>query len=124
MLKENGFLGSTGVGKYDTIASTVSKEYGMFFGSATMALSKNDGSRSRSIVKMSDTVPSLGFAAGLKGEIIKNLNWSFTVSQDLQPTGGTMSVSYDDRHGRNINRTIDMGDYRDTMVMFRIKFTW
>ena len=123
-VKENGFLGSTGVGKYDTIASTVSKEYGMFFGSATMALSKSDGGRSRSIVKMSDTVPSLGFAAGLKGEIIKNLNWSFTVSQDLQPTGGTMSVSYDDRHGRNINRTIDMGDYRDTMVMFRIKFTW
>ena len=123
-VKENGFLGSTGVGKYDTIASTVSKEYGMFFGSATMALSKSDGGRSRSIVKMSDTVPSLGFAAGLKGEIIKNLNWSFTVSQDLQPTGGTMSVSYDNRHGRNINRTIDMGDYRDTKLMFRIKFTW
>ena len=123
-VKENGFLGSTGVGKYDTIASTVSKEYGMFFGSATMALSKSDGGRSRSIVKMSDTVPSLGFAAGLKGEIIKNLNWSFTVSQALQPTGGTMSVSYDDRLSNNINRTIDMGDYRDTMVMFRINFTW
>ena len=123
-VKENGFLGSTGVGKYDTIASTVSKEYGMFFGSATMALSKSDGGRSRSIVKMSDTVPSLGFAAGLKGEIIKNLNWSFTVSQALQPTGGTMSVSYDDRLSNNINRTIDMGDYRDTMVMFRVNFTW
>ena len=123
-VKENGFLGSTGVGKYDTIASTVSKEYGMFFGSATMALSKSDGDRSRSIVKMSDTVPSLGFAAGLKGEIIKNLDWSFTVSQDLQPTGGTMSVSYDNKHGRNISRSIDMGDYRDTKVMFRIKFTW
>ena len=123
-VKENGFLGSTGVGKYDTIASTVSKEYGMFFGSATMALSKGDGGRSRSIVKMSDTVPSLGFAAGLKGEIIKNLDWSFTVSQALQPTGGTMSVSYDDRHGRNINRSVDMGDHRDTMVMFRVNFTW
>ena len=121
-VKENGFLGSTGVGKYDTIASTVSKEYGMFFGSATMAVSKGNGGRS--IVKMSDTVPSLGFAAGMKGEIIKNLDWSFTVSQDLQPTGGTMSVSYDNKHGRNISRTIDMGDYRDTMVMFRIKFTW
>ena len=123
-VKENGFLGSTGVGKYDTIASTVSKEYGMFFGSATMAISKGKNSRSRSIVKMSDTVPSLGFAAGLKGEIIKNLDWSFTVSQALQPTGGTMSVSYDDRHGRNINRSVDMGDYRDTKLMFRIKFTW
>ena len=123
-VKENGFLGSTGVGKYDTIASTVSKEYGMFFGSATMALSKGKDSRSRSVVKMSDTVPSLGFAAGLKGEIIKNLDWSFTVSQALQPTGGTMSVSYDDRHGRNINRSVDMGDYRDTKFMFRIKFTW
>ena len=121
-VKENGFLGSTGVGKYDTIASTVSKEYGMFFGSATMAVSKGNGGRS--IVKMSDTVPSLGFTAGLKGEIIKNLDWSFTVSQDLQPTGGTMSVSYDNKHGRNISRTIDMGDYRDTKLMFRIKFTW
>ena len=121
-VKENGFLGSTGVGKYDTIASTVSKEYGMFFGSATMAVSKGNGGRS--IVKMSDTVPSLGFAAGMKGEIIKNLDWSFTVSQDLQPTGGTMSVSYDNKHGRNISRTIDMGDYRDTKLMFRIKFTW
>ena len=105
-VKENGFLGSTGVGKYDTIASTVSKEYGMFFGSATMAVSKGNGGGS--IVKMSDTVPSLGFAAGLKGEIIKNLDWSFTMSQDLQPTGGTMSVSYDNKHGRNISRTIDM----------------
>ena len=121
-VKENGFLGSTGVGKYDTIASTVSKEYGMFFGSATMAVSKGNGGRS--IVNMSNTVPSLGFTAGLKGEIIKNLDWSFTVSQDLQPTGGTMSVSYDNKHGRNISRSIDMGDYRDTMVMFRIKFTW
>ena len=121
-VKENGFLGSTGVGKYDTIASTVSKEYGMFFGSATMAVSKGNGGRS--IVNMSDTVPSLGFTAGLKGEIIKNLDWSFTMSQDLQPTGGTMSVSYDNKHGRNISRTIDMGDYRDTKLMFRIKFTW
>ena len=35
-----------------------------------------------------------------------------------------MSVSYDDRHGSNINRTIDMGDYRDTKLMFRVNFTW
>ena len=121
-VKENGFLGSTGVGKYDTIASTVSKEYGMFFGSTTMAISKGNGGRS--IMSMSDTVPSLAFAAGLKGEIIKNLDWSFTVSQDLQPIDGTMSVSYDNKHGRNISRTIDMEDYRDTKFMFRIKFTW
>ena len=73
---------------------------------------------------MSDTVPSLAFEAGLRGEVKKNLNWQFTVSQDLQPVGGTMSVSYDDRHGRNINRSVDMGDYRDTKLMFRIKFTW
>ena len=121
-IKENGFLGSTGVGKYDTIASTVSKDYGMFFGSTTMALSKGNGGRS--IVKMSDTVPSLAFEAGLRGEVKKNLNWKFTVSQDLQPVGGTMSVSYDDRHSSNINRTIDMGDYRDTKLMFKVNFTW
>jgi hypothetical protein len=121
-IKENGFLGSTGAGKYDTIASTVSKDYGMFFGSTTMALSKGNGGRS--IVNMSDTVPSLAFEAGLRGEVKKNLNWQFTVSQDLQPVGGTLSVSYDDRHGSNINRTIDMGDYRDTKLMFKVNFTW
>ena len=121
-IKENGFLGSTGVGKYDTIASTVSKDYGMFFGSTTMAVSKGKGGRS--IMSMSDTVPSLAFEAGLRGEVKKNLNWQFTVSQALQPVGGTMSVSYDDRHGSNINRTIDMGDYRDTKLMFKINYTW
>ena len=121
-IKENGFLGSTGVGKYDTIASTVSKDYGMFFGSTTMALSKGNGGRS--IVKMSDTVPSLAFEAGLRGEVKKNLNWKFTVSQALQPVGGTMSVSYDDRLSNNINRTIDMEDYRDTRLMFKINYTW
>ena len=121
-IKENGFLGSTGVGKYDTIASTVSKDYGMFFGSTTMALSKGNGGRS--IVKMSDTVPSLAFEAGLRGEVKKNLNWKFTVSQALQPVGGTMSVSYDDRLSNNINRTIDMVDYRDTRLMFKINYTW
>jgi hypothetical protein len=41
-VKENGFLGSTGVGKYDTISSTVKKDYGMFFGSTTMAVSKGE----------------------------------------------------------------------------------
>ena len=121
-IKENGFLGSTGVGKYDTIASTVSKDYGMFFGSTTMALSKGNGGRS--IVKMSDTVPSLAFEAGLRGEVKKNLNWKFTVSQALQPVGGTMSVSYDDRLSNNISRTIDMEDYRDTRLMFKINYTW
>ena len=121
-IKENGFLGSTGVGKYDTIASTVSKDYGMFFGSTTMALSKGNGGRS--ILNMSDTVPSLAFEAGLRGVVKKNLNWKFTVSQALQPVGGTMSVSYDDRHGSNISRTIDMGDYRDTKLMFKVNFTW
>jgi hypothetical protein len=122
LIKENGFLGSTGVGKYDTIASTVSKDYGMFFGSATMALSKGNGGRS--ILNMSDTVPSLAFETGLRGEVKKNLNWQFTVSQALQPVGGTMSVSYDDRHGSNITRTIDMEDYRDTKIMFKVNFTW
>ena len=121
-IKENGFLGSTGAGKYDTIASTVSKDYGMFFGSTTMALSKGKGGRS--IVNMSDTVPSLAFEAGLRGVVKKNWNWQFTVSQALQPVGGTMSVSYDDRHGSNISRTIDMEDYRDTRVMFKVNFTW
>ena len=121
-VKENGFLGSTGVGKYDTIASTVSKDYGMFFGSTTMALSKGNGGRS--IVKMSDTVPSLAFEAGLRGEVKKNLNWKFTVSQALQPVGGTMSVSYDDRLSNNISRTINMEDYRDTKLMFKINYTW
>ena len=121
-IKENGFLGSTGVGKYDTIASTVSKDYGMFFGSTTMALSKGKGGRS--IMNMSDTVPSLAFEAGLRGEVKKNLNWQFTVSQDLQPVGGTMSVSYDDRHGTNITRSVDMGDYRNTALMFKVNYTW
>ena len=73
---------------------------------------------------MSDTVPSLAFEAGLRGEVKKNLNWKFTVSQALQPVGGTMSVSYDDRLSNNISRTIDMEDYRDTRLMFKINYTW
>ena len=57
--KENGYLGSTGMGKYDTIASTVSKDYGMFFGSTTMAIST--GGDDRGMVKMSSTIPALAF---------------------------------------------------------------
>jgi len=61
--KENGFLGSTGLGKYDTIASTITKNYGMFFGSTTMAVSK--GGSDRGYVRMSDTVSSMAFEAGI-----------------------------------------------------------
>jgi hypothetical protein len=35
-----------------------------------------------------------------------------------------MSVSYDNKHGRNVTRTIDMEDYRDTKFMFKINYTW
>ena len=120
--KENGYLGSTGMGKYDTIASTVSKEYGMFFGSTTMALST--GGDDNGMVKMSSTIPALAFEVGAKGSLKKNLDWSFTVGQALQPVDGTMSVSYDNRHGRNLVKSVDLGDDRDTIVMFRLKFTW
>ena len=68
-VKENGFLGSTGVGKYDTIASTVSKEYGMFFGSTTMALSKGNGGRKYCKDVRYSSVFS--FCRWLKGEIIE-----------------------------------------------------
>ena len=120
--KEDGFLGSTGLGKYDTISTTVSKDYGMFFGSTTMAVSK--GGNDRGMVKMSDTVSSMAFEAGLKGQTSKNWNWMFTVSQALQPVDGTMSVSYDNRYGRNITNSVDLGDYRDTQLGFKISYTW
>ena len=120
--KEDGFLGSTGLGKYDTISTTVTKNYGMFFGSTTMAVSK--GGSDRGIVKMSDTVSSMAFKAGIKGQTSNNWNWMFTVGQDLQPVDGTMTVSYDNRYGRNITNTIDLGDYRDTKVGFNISYTW
>ena len=121
-VKENGFLGSTGVGKYDTISSTVKKDYGMFFGSTTMAVSK--GEAAGGIVKMSDTVTSLAFETGMKVAVNDRLNWQFSISQDLQPVDGSMSVSYDNKHGRNVTRTIDMEDYRDTKFMFKINYTW
>ena len=120
--KENGYLGSTGMGKYDTIASTVSKEYGMFFGSTTMALST--GGDGNGMVQMSSTIPALAFNVGARGSLKKNLDWSFTVGQSLQPVDGTMSVSYDNRHGRNLVKSVDLDDDRDTRVMFRLKFTW
>ena len=121
-VKENGFLGSTGVGKYDTISSTVKKDYGIFFGSTTMAVSK--GEAAGGIVKMSDTVTSLAFETGMKVAVNDRLNWQFSVSQALQPVDGSMSVSYDNKHGRNVTRTIDMEDYRDTKFMFKINYTW
>ena len=121
-VKENGFLGSTGVGKYDTISSTVKKDYGMFFGSTTMAVSK--GEAAGGIVKMSDTVTSLAFETGMKVAVNDRLNWQFSISQALQPVDGSMSVSYDNKHGRNVTRTIDMEDYRDTKFMFKINYTW
>jgi len=120
--KEDGFLGSTGLGKYDTIASTLSKDYGMFFGSTTLALSR--GGNDKGLVRMSDSVSTMAFETGLKGEIKKNLNWKFTVSQDLQPMNGSMSVAYDNRSGRTVTNTIDLGDYRDTKVGFQINYTW
>ena len=120
--KEDGFLGSTGMGKYDTISTTVSKDYGMFFGSTTMALSS--GGDDRGIVKMSDKVGSLAFQAGLKGEIKKNLNWKLAVSQNLQPVSGTMSVAYDDRAGRTITNHVDLDDDTTTKIMFTLKFKW
>ena len=121
-VKENGFLGSTGVGKYDTISSTVKKDYGMFFGSTTMAVSK--GEAAGGIVKMSDTVTSLAFETGMKVAVNDRLNWQFSISQALQPVDGSMSVSYDNKHGRNVTRTIDMENYRDTKFMFKINYTW
>ena len=45
----------------------------------------------------------------------------FTVSQDLQPVDGSMTVSYDNRYGRNVTNTVDLGDHRDTTVGFKIK---
>ena len=120
--KEDGFLGSTGLGKYDTIASTLSKDYGMFFGSTTLAVSS--GGNDKGLVRMSDSVSTMAFETGLKGEIKKNLNWKFTVSQDLQPLNGSMSVAYDNRSGRTITNSIDLGDYRDTKVGFQINYTW
>ena len=120
--KEDGFLGSTGLGKYDTIASTLSKDYGMFFGSTTLAVSS--GGSDKGLVRMSDSVSTMAFETGLKGEIKKILNWKFTVSQDLQPLNGSMSVAYDNRSGRTITNSIDLGDYRDTKVGFQINYTW
>ena len=120
--KEDGFLGSTGLGNYDTIASTWSKDYGMFFGSTTLAVS--EGGSDKGLVRMSDRVSTMAFETGLKGEIKKNLNWKFTVSQALQPLDGSMSVDYSVRGGRTVTNTIDLGDYRTTKVGFQINFTW
>ena len=120
--KEDGFLGSTGLGKYDTIASTLSKDYGMFFGSTTLAVSK--GGNDRGFVKMSDTVSSVAFEAGIRGQTSNKWNWKFTVGQDLQPVDGSMTVSYDNRNGRNVSNTVDLGDYRATKVGFQINYTW
>lgn len=120
--KENGFLGSTGMGKYDTISTMVSKDYGMFFGSTTMALST--GGDDRGIVKMSDKVGSMAFEAGLKGEIKKNFKWKLAVSQNLQPVNGTMSVAYGDRAGRTITNSVDLDDDTTTKVMLTFNFKW
>ena len=120
--KENGYLGSTGMGKYDTIASTVSKDYGMFFGSTTMALST--GGDDSGMVQMSSTIPALAFNVGARGSLKKNLDWSFTVGQSLQPVDGTMSVSYDNRHGSNLIKSVDLNDDRNTALMFKLNYTW
>ena len=94
----------------------------MFFGSTTLAVSS--GGSDKGLVRMSDSVSTMAFETGLKGEIKNNLNWKFTVSQDLQPLNGSMSVAYDNRSGRTITNSIDLGDYRDTKVGFQINYTW
>ena len=66
----------------------------------------------------------MAFEAGLKGQTSKNWNWMFTVSQALQPVDGMMSVSYDNRYGRNITNSVDLGDHRDTQLGFKISYTW
>ena len=121
-IKENGFLGSTGAGKYDTIASTLSKDNGTFFGSTTMAYSMSTGEGD--IVRMSDSITSLAFEAGVKGTTSKNWNWKLSVYNSLQPVDGTMTVAYDDKRGRSISRTIDMGDSFEPSVMFKINYQW
>jgi len=121
-IKENGFLGSTGAGKYDTIASTLSKDNGTFFGSTTMAYSRSTGEGN--IVRMSDSITSLAFEAGVKGTTSKNWNWKLSVYNSLQPVDGTMTVAYDDKRGRSISRTIDMGDSFEPSLMFKINYQW
>ena len=121
-IKENGFLGSTGAGKYDTIASTLSKDNGTFFGSTTMAYSMSTGEGD--IVRMSDSITSLAFEAGVKGTTSKNWNWKLSVYNSLQPVDGTMTVAYDDKRGRSVSRTIDMGDSFEPSVMFKVNYQW
>ena len=121
-IKENGFLGSTGAGKYDTIASTLSKDNGTFFGSTTMAYSMSTGEGD--IVRMSDSITSLAFEAGVKGTTSKNWNWKLSVYNSLQPVDGTMTVAYDDKRGRSVSRTIDMGDSFEPSLMFKINYQW
>ena len=76
------------------------------------------------IVRMSDSITSLAFEAGVKGTTSKNWNWKLSVYNSLQPVDGTMTVAYDDKRGRSVSRTIDMGDSFEPSVMFKVNYQW
>ena len=124
---EKGFLGSSGggafsFGEYQTASATVDKDYGLFFGSVTAATSVGDGGRG--VVRMSDTVNSVAFNAGIKGTVRDSLNWKFSVGQDLQPIDGRMSVSYLDYSGRSVLQSVELDENRRTKFMFNVNYTW
>ena len=124
---EKGFLGSSGggafsFGEYQTASATLDKDYGLFFGSVTAATSVGDGGRG--VVRMSDTVNSVAFNAGIKGTVSDSLNWKFSVGQDLQPIDGRMSVSYIDYSGRSVLQSVELDENRRTKFQFNLNYTW
>ena len=124
---EKGYLGSSGggafsFGEYQTASATLDKDYGLFFGSVTAATSVGDGGRG--VVRMSDTVNSMAFNAGIKGSVKDNLNWKFSVGQDLQPIDGRMSVSYLDYSGRSVLQSVELDENRRTKFQFSLNYTW
>jgi len=124
---EKGFLGSSGggafsFGEYQTASATLDKDYGLFFGSVTAATSVGDGGRG--VVRMSDTVNSVAFNAGIKGTVSNSLNWKFSVGQDLQPIDGRMSVSYIDYSGRSVLQSVELDENRRTKFQFNLNYTW
>ena len=124
---EKGYLGSSGggaysFGEYQTASATLDKDYGLFFGSVTAATSVGDGGSG--VVRMSDTVNSMAFNAGIKGTVRDGFNWKFTVGQDLQPVDGKMSVSYLDYSGRSVLQSVELDDNRRTKFMFNVNYTW
>ena len=124
---EKGYLGSSGggafsFGEYQTASATLDKDYGLFFGSVTAATSVGDGGRG--VVRMSDTVNSMAFNAGIKGTVSDSLNWKFSVGQDLQPIDGRMSVSYLDYSGRSVLQSVELDENRRTKFQFSLNYTW